>query len=81
MPPVKDNPVQQLIFWFLGALFVVMTSIGGFAAQHLVTEVDSLASRLSIIEQNNAQITESRDDMKRRLERIENKLDAISRKY
>lgn len=69
----------KLIFWLLAAMFAVMTSIGGFSAMHLITEVDDIHAEL-----NNVKVqVESdavgekffRDDVILRIERIEKKVD------
>lgn len=72
------NPVK-LIFWILSAIFVVMTSIGSFAATHLIAEVDSMHVVLNQL-QTSFSATDSaakvyRESIEYRLDRIEKKLD------
>jgi hypothetical protein len=71
----KMDPVlRTLIFWLLGALFVVMTGIGGATASHMVQQNDEILRRVSNIEASQAADEAERKDQERRIESIERKL-------
>jgi len=57
-----------------------MTSIGGFAASHLVGQVDTLTNKVSVLEYQNSSLMENKADTERRLQRIEDKLDVFTLK-
>lgn len=67
----------KLIFWLLGALFLVMTAIGGSAAQRLVSQVDTLDSKVNVLQVQLATMSAMRESSEQRLIRIESKLDAV----
>jgi hypothetical protein len=81
MPPDTDsnNLFLKLIFWTLAALFAVMTAIGGFAATHLISEVDSIHAEMDMmhtqVSTDSATGEIYRKAMEIRLDRIERKLD------
>jgi hypothetical protein len=73
---VESNP-QKLIFWLLTFVAVVMTSIGGAAASHMVSQMDTLSLRLTAVEVRLAAQDDAKIETSRRLIRIEDKLDFI----
>lgn len=70
----QDQTLIKLIFWLLAAMFVVLTSIGGATASHVVGQGDEANARLSRIEANQAGEEVYRADIERRLEAIEKRL-------
>ena len=68
---------KRLIFWLLSFVAVVMMSIGGAAANHLVSQMDSLSIRMTNLEVRSAAQDDVKAETARRLIRIEDKLDFI----
>lgn len=71
--------VLKLIFAILGAMFVIMTSIGGFTATHLLNQSDDIVKRLGNIESSMAAQDVYRSDTERRLEIIESRIDHLNK--
>ncbi len=70
----------KILLLIVGALFVVMTGIGGFTAAHIVAQSDDLNTRLTSIQAQLAAEDVVRKDFDLRLVRIENLLDDARRK-
>ncbi len=70
-----DPIVQKLIFALLGAVFVVMTGIGGATASHMVAQNDEIITRLSKIEATIAVEDVYNKDLERRIDSIEHQID------
>lgn len=45
--PDSNQVFIKLIFLVLSALFLVMTSIGGFTASHVISQVDGIAESMN----------------------------------
>lgn len=71
---------NQVIMWILSIMAVVMTGVGGSAASHLISQIDSLAVQVNVLSIQIATIQQSRNDTERRLVRIEDKVDLVSNK-
>ena len=67
----------KIMMMIIGALFVVMTSIGGFTASHLISDVDEMNSRLTNVQTQLAASEVARADQSARLSRIEGLLDDV----
>ena len=65
----------RLLLMLVGALFVIMTGIGGFTAAHLVSQTDDLNTRITNLQAQVAASEVSRQDTSLRLTRIEGLLD------
>jgi hypothetical protein len=69
-----DPLLKTLIFWLLGAVFVVVMAMGGATASHMVQQNDEILRRVSNIEANQAAEEVYRKDEERRIDSIERKL-------
>ena len=73
------TPLWKLIFWFLSALFVTMTSIGSWTAARLIGELDSMHLTLydlqATVKASDAAAAVYRENLERRITQIERKLD------
>lgn len=69
----------KILLLIVGALFVVMTGIGGFTAAHLVAQIDDLSARLTQIQSSAAANDVTMKDQELRLGRIEHLLDDARR--
>lgn len=67
---------MKLLFWMLSFIAVVMTSIGGFAATHLITQVDSMSIQMSTLQTQISVMQSLRELDTFRLKRIEDKIDS-----
>ena len=65
---------SKMIFWLLSFLSVIMTSIGGFTAAHVITQYDEILSRLSKMEAAAAAHDVFDKDIERRLDNLEQQL-------
>ena len=79
MPEEGKDVVLKLIFAILGAMFVIMTSIGGFTATHLLNQSDDIVKRLGNIESSMAAQDVYRADTERRLEMMESRMDHLNK--
>jgi hypothetical protein len=70
----------KVLMMIVGALFIVMTSIGGFTAAHIISQADDTQARLTGIQAQLAAEDVVRKDFELRLVRIENLLDDARRK-
>lgn len=74
-----DSSVFKLVMWWLGALFIAMTGIGGFTASHLVAQVDTLSITVNVLQQKIDTMSATSDiyrmSMENRLTRIEHRLE------
>ncbi len=68
---------KKLIFWLLSFVAVIMTSIGGAAASHIVSQMDALSVRMTALEVRSAAQDDTKAETQRRLIRIEDKVDFI----
>lgn len=75
----NNNGHLKLVFWILGFLGTVVLALGGLLAAHEIGQSDRMENSLSIIEAQEATLTQRSNDVERRLERIEEKLDQIQK--
>lgn len=61
----------KLMFWVLGALFIVMTTIGGSTASRLLDQNDQMIKRLTSIESAIAVEDVYNKDLDRRINNLE----------
>lgn len=67
----------KILLMIVGALFIVMTSIGGFTASHLISDVDEMNTRLTTVQSELSATEVQRADQAARLSRIEAIMDDI----
>jgi len=71
----QEHLAIKLLLMIVSALFVVMTTIGGFTAAHLINQSDELSVRMTVVQTQLATQEVERQDAERRLRRIEGLLD------
>jgi prefoldin subunit 5 len=74
----KGKNGMRVIYWLLSVLGAAVFSLGGIVVEHSLSAVDSMNSRLAIIEQQQAARSQSLEDLRSRMDKIEAKLDQIS---
>jgi hypothetical protein len=71
MTPSNSNSNDKLTIWLLTFLGVIMTSVGGFTAAHIVSQNDVMLDRISKMESTFAAQDVFIKDMERRIEELE----------
>ena len=69
---------DKVILWMLSLVGLLATAIGGSAANHLVTQLDSLSGQVSSLSGQVSSLEQTRNETERRLVRIEDKVDTLS---
>lgn len=69
--------LQKVIMWMLGALVLVMTTIGGSTAARLINQLDSVVGIVNTLEINNAVSDTKRINMELQLQTIQLQLERI----
>lgn len=66
-----DGLAVKILIMIIGALFTVMTAIGGFTAAHLINQSDELSVRITLVQTQLAANEVARQNLDARLSRIE----------
>ncbi len=70
-------PLKEIVAWIVGIVGAGLVGIAGFSVQRGMDQLDRLTERVSAVELSNAATNATRDDILRRLERMDSKLDRI----